>query len=90
MEPRCSEPHRWIGGYDHLKLALELDSGDHVARRKLIICLLGVGTHQLPDVYVGDRIKTSRRWPKPKHCCKDFQAKTNVDTGLQKSKESAF
>ena len=54
VEPKCSEPHRWIGGYEHLKLALELNGGDHAARRKLIICLLGVGTHQLPDLYVGN------------------------------------
>jgi hypothetical protein len=54
VDLRCSEPHRWIGGYEHLKLALDLDEGDHIARRKLIICLLTVGTQELPDSYVGD------------------------------------
>ena len=54
VEPKCSEPHRWLGGYEHLKLALELNEADDIARRKLIICLLGVGTHELPAAYVGD------------------------------------
>lgn len=54
VDPNCSEPHRWLGGFDHLKLALELDSRDEIARRKLIICLLAVGTYQLPETYVGD------------------------------------
>jgi hypothetical protein len=53
-EPCCAEPHRWIGGYEHLKRALELDEGDEIARRKLIIRLLGVGTHLSPEMYVGD------------------------------------
>jgi len=53
-DPKCSEPHCWLGGYEHLKLALELDSSNQIARRKLIISLLAVGSHQLPDAYVGD------------------------------------
>jgi hypothetical protein len=54
VEPDCAEPHRWIGGYEHLKRALELDATDELARRKLIICLLQVGSHLLPKAYVGD------------------------------------
>ena len=53
-EPSCAEPHRWIGGYEHLKRALELDERDEIARRKLIVRLLRVGTHLLPQKYVGD------------------------------------
>jgi hypothetical protein len=55
VEPRCSEPHRWLGGDDHLKLALELDPSDEPGIKKLIAFILGnVGTHELPDRYVGD------------------------------------
>lgn len=54
VDPKCSEPHCWLGGQEHLRLALELDGRSQIARRKLIICLLAVGTHQLPDAYVGD------------------------------------
>jgi hypothetical protein len=55
-EPACSEPHRWLGGYEHLKHALELDPADELARRKFIACILGkVGfsTHELPFGYLG-------------------------------------
>lgn len=55
VDPRASEPHRWLGGYDHLKLAVELDPSDELATRKLITVISGrVGTHHLPDHYVGD------------------------------------
>jgi hypothetical protein len=55
-EPGCSEPHRWLGGYDHLKRAIELQPDDTVARRKLVVFILGrVGfaTHELPVGYIG-------------------------------------
>jgi len=57
VEPKCPEPHRWLGGYEHLKSALELDETDEVARRKLVVCILGsVGysTHERPSGYVGN------------------------------------
>jgi hypothetical protein len=56
VEPRCSEPHRWLGGYEHLKLAVELQPDDELSRRKLIASILGrVGfaTHELPVGYLG-------------------------------------
>ena len=56
VEPACSEPHRWFGGYEHLRRAIELEPGDEVARRKFIACILGgVGysTHELPSGYLG-------------------------------------
>jgi len=55
VEPEASEPHRWIGGYDHLKRAIELNPRDELATRKLITLIAGnVGTHHLPDHYIGD------------------------------------
>ena len=56
VEPRCSEPHRWLGGYEHLKRGIELQPDDQLARRKLIVSILGgVGfaTHELPVGYIG-------------------------------------
>ena len=37
VEPHCSEPHLWLGGYDHVKRAFELEPDSQLARRKLII-----------------------------------------------------
>ncbi len=55
VDPQASEPHRWLGGYDHLKLAVELNPRDELATRELISLISGdVGTHHLPDYYVGD------------------------------------
>jgi hypothetical protein len=56
VEPGCSEPHRWLGGYDHLKRAIELQPDGELARRKLVVFILGrVGfaTHELPVGYIG-------------------------------------
>jgi hypothetical protein len=39
VEPNCSEPHLWLGGYDHVKRELEPDN--QLARRKLIILIWG-------------------------------------------------
>jgi hypothetical protein len=55
-EPDDSEPHRWIGGYEHLIQAIELNSNDQIARRKLIICILSRidnNAHELPIGYLG-------------------------------------
>lgn len=55
-EPTDSEPHRWIGGYEHLCHAIELDPNDQIARRKLIICVLSRidnNAHHLPIGYLG-------------------------------------
>jgi len=41
VQPLCSEPHLWLGGYDHVKQALELEPDNQLARRKLIIILWG-------------------------------------------------
>jgi hypothetical protein len=55
VDPKCSEPHRWLGGYEHLKSALEIDPRDELAIQKLIVLILGsVGTQELPDRYVGE------------------------------------
>ncbi len=57
VQPRCSEPHLWLGGYDHVKHAFELEPGNQLARRKLIVLILGrVGfaSHELPAGYLGD------------------------------------
>ncbi len=57
VEPTCSEPHRWLGGYEHLQSALEIDASDEIARRKLVSLILGSGdysTHELPSGYIGD------------------------------------
>jgi hypothetical protein len=56
VEPSSSEPHRWIGGLEHLEKALELDPTDHIASKKLVIVLLGAvdyATHELPYGYLG-------------------------------------
>jgi len=56
VEPECSEPHRWLGRYEDVERAVELDTSDQLARRKLVVSLLGqVGyaTHELPIGYLG-------------------------------------
>ena len=56
VEPECSEPHRWLGGYEHLKRAIELEPADEIARRKLIVSILsrvGFSIHELPNGYLG-------------------------------------
>jgi hypothetical protein len=55
-EPLCAEPHFWLGGYDNLKLALELTPDDEVIRRKLVAWILNrvdFATHELPTGYIG-------------------------------------
>lgn len=57
VEPDCSEPHRWLGGYEHLKSAIEADANDEIARRKLVALILGsvdYSTHELPRGYIGE------------------------------------
>jgi len=55
VEPESSEPHRWLGGYDHLRRAVELNPHDELATQKLIVLISSnVGTAHLPDHYVGD------------------------------------
>ncbi len=41
VEPTCSEPHLWLGGYEHVKRAFELEPDNQLARRKLIIVIWG-------------------------------------------------
>jgi hypothetical protein len=56
VEPECAEPHLWLGGHEHLKRAVELAPDDELAKRKLIILILGrVGfaSHELPVGYLG-------------------------------------
>jgi hypothetical protein len=56
MEPDCSEPHRWLGGNEHLRQAIELNPNDELARRKLILCTLSQvsdAVHELPNGYLG-------------------------------------
>ena len=57
VEPRCSEPHLWLGGYDHVQRAFELEPDSQLARRKLIILILArvdLASHELPTGYLGD------------------------------------
>jgi hypothetical protein len=57
VEPASSEPHRWLGGYEHLKRAIELDPADEIARRRFVGCILGridYSTHELPHCYLGE------------------------------------
>lgn len=59
VEPTSSEPHRWLGGYEHLKRAIELDPADDIARRRFIRCILGsvdYATHELPHGYLGEPV----------------------------------
>jgi hypothetical protein len=54
--PNSSEPHRWIGGHDHLKRAIEIDPDDQIARKQLVVSILdGVAyaTHEMPRGYLG-------------------------------------
>jgi hypothetical protein len=56
VEPECPEPHRWLGGEEHLSRALELDPNDQIALRKLVVHILGFvdfGTHEMPYGYLG-------------------------------------
>jgi hypothetical protein len=41
VEPDCSEPHLWLGGYDHVKRAFELEPDNQLARRKLLLLVWG-------------------------------------------------
>lgn len=60
VEPTCAEPHRWLGGYEHLERAIELDPSDQIALRDFVICLLSqvdYATHELPAGYLGSARK---------------------------------
>jgi hypothetical protein len=60
VEPTCAEPHRWIGGHEHLQRAIDLDPADQVALREYVICLLSqvdYATHELPFGYLGSAVK---------------------------------
>jgi len=60
VEPTSSEPHRWLGTYEHLKLALERAPADKIAARKFINLILGItqyATHELPAGFLGDPIE---------------------------------
>jgi len=41
VEPDCPEPHVWLGGYDHVKRAFELEPNNQMARRKLLLLVWG-------------------------------------------------
>jgi hypothetical protein len=54
VEPESSEPHRWLGGREHLMRALELNPKDEVARQKLVNFLLhwvDWCAHEIPSGY---------------------------------------
>jgi hypothetical protein len=56
-EPAAPEPHRWLGGREHLQRALELDPKDELARSWFIDCILqevGYDIHELPGGYLGN------------------------------------
>ena len=55
-EPENPEPHRWLGGQEHLERALDLNPKDQVARKRLIVFYLSgidYATHELPSAYLG-------------------------------------
>ena len=48
------EPHRWLGGHEHLRHALKIDPNDQYALQKLIVLLLSsIGAAELPERYLG-------------------------------------
>jgi len=56
-EPEEAEPYRWLGTYEHLKRALELDPNDEIAIYRFAMKILnGVSysTHELPYGYLGN------------------------------------
>lgn len=64
VEPACSEPHRWLGGFEHLEKAIELDPADQIALREFVICLLSrvdYATHHLPVGYLGSALEVLQR-----------------------------
>lgn len=69
-EPDCSEPHRWLGGYEDLNKALELDPKDEIAIRRLLRIILGgvdYIVHELPQGYLGDPVKDLAALDRAKH-----------------------
>ena len=60
VDPTCSEPHRWLGGNEHLEKAIELDPADQIALKELVNCLLSYvsyATHELPRGYLGSALE---------------------------------
>ncbi len=56
-EPENSEPHRWIGGIEHLSEAIKLDPADEIARYRLADAVfdhVGYAIHGLPYGYIGN------------------------------------
>ncbi len=56
-EPKNSEPHRWLGGLEHLEEAVRLNPADQIACYLLANTILGhVGysIHELPAGYIGN------------------------------------
>jgi len=54
VEPACDEPHVWLGRYENLKRAIELNPNNDQARRKLITLIRGsvsMAAHELPFGY---------------------------------------
>ena len=52
-----SEPHRWIGGIEHLTEAIRLNPNDEIACHLLVSTILGhvrYSIHELPDGYLGN------------------------------------
>jgi hypothetical protein len=59
-EAGCPEPHVWLGRYEDLKRALELNPHYEVAQQKLIKWILNhvaMATHELPVGYLGDPVQ---------------------------------
>lgn len=60
VEPASSEPHRWLGTYEHLELAMELAPADEIAARRFVNLILGTtqyATHELPAGFLGDPLE---------------------------------
>jgi hypothetical protein len=57
VEPHCAEPHLWLGGYEHVKRAFELEPDNQLARRKLIILIwarVEFCAYESPVAYLGN------------------------------------
>jgi hypothetical protein len=91
VEPGCSEPHRWLGGYEHLKRAIELAPDDELARRKLVVLILGrVGfaSYELPVGYLAPPMRIWRPSARRRYYCKACQATTTADSLLPRLQRS--
>jgi hypothetical protein len=54
IDLNCSEPDRWLGGFEHSRLAIQIDPADQIARGmlvRLILNQIGMNIHEIPTGY---------------------------------------